>query len=258
MPICLQKTVRGIIGLFAAIMLILGGRSQAKSVPGNDPVAAPFEKQIALIDEISDVVERVDLPRLMIIRSSVDAVISDMKANLLAGRKEVTFHTARLMENLFAQYRISQSYLGWTSPPSLTSIYTEAKAPQIDELKQISDHLAVEYGLDNSSHTSYTQITANIFRQMQGLLEKVQDLPLDGQLKNQLRVLWRSTGDCIVTADQGTRLETVAKAVQVIKQIRDDYPLFDRISGSQPGFQMIVELRGLSELYAEFAGIQPQ
>lgn len=218
------------------------------------PTAAtqPFYNQLQEIDLIAPYVERIDYSRLMVVRKSVENVKNDMEANVAAKRNEVTFQTLRLIQNLIVQYRFSQVFFGWTVPRSITSIYTEATADNLARLKVLSEDTVNVYGYDDSP---YTQITANTFRQMQRLLQQLETLPLEANLKSQLRALWMPIGETIAVAEQGDRPNTFAKAIPVINTLRTLYPLFDHISSSDAGFPMIMELQGLAEFYAEFAQV---
>lgn len=234
-------------------MLSISTLSRAESSePQPTPATKPFYEQIQLIDNISPFVERVDLGRLMVVRKSVETVKDDMETNVKNGRREVTFQTLRLIQNLIIQYRFSQVYFGWTEPRSITSIYTEISAQDLAALKSHYEAVVSEYGYDDSP---YTQITANTFRQMQKLLQQLESLPLDESFKTQLRALWMPIGETIAVAEQGDRPKTFEKAIPVIQNIREMYPLFDRLSSSDAGFPMILELQGLTEFYAEFAQV---
>jgi hypothetical protein len=105
-----------------ALALFLGRVSSWADEPKSDAMTAPLYRQVALIDNISETVEKLDLPRLMDFRSAIEAVISNMQDNIPSGRQEATFETFRLIQNLVIQYHYSQAYFGWSSPPSITSI----------------------------------------------------------------------------------------------------------------------------------------
>ena len=217
------------------------------------PTTDPLYQQVGLIDFMSPYVERADMARLLVVRNTVNGVIQDMEGNMRQGRKEITFQTLRLLQNLIIQYRFSQVFFGWTEPRAITSIYTPQTGESLAKLKALSEGLVKEYGYDDSP---YTQITANTFRQMQRLLKQLEDLPLDPLLKAELRFLWMPIGETIALAEQGDRPKTFEKSIPVIRQIRKMYPEFDRISSSQAGFAMIMELQGLTEFYAEFAQVE--
>lgn len=213
----------------------------------------PFYRQIELLNEIAPYVERIDTARLFVVRNGVEAVKSDIEANVQAGKNEITFQTLRLIQNLIIQYRFSQVFFGWTEPRSITSIYTEVTAGQLAELKTSSDEMVKTYGYDDSP---YTQITANTFRQMQRLLKQLEDLAINEALKKELRAMWMPIGETIAVAEQGDRPKTFEKAIPVVQKMRALYPMFDDIASSDAGFQMIMELQGLTEFYAEFAQVE--
>jgi hypothetical protein len=216
------------------------------------PATDPLTEQVKLMSDISPYVERVDMARLLVVKNTSQSVIDDMVKNVATGKKEVTFQTLRLIQNLIIQYRFSQVFFGWTDPRAITSIYTPQTEQSLARLKTLSEQLVNEYGYDDSP---YTQITANTFRQMQRLLKQLEDLPIDSALKAKLRALWMPIGETIAVAEQGDRPKTFEKAIPVIRQIQAMYSEFDRISSSQAGFPMIMELQGLTEFYAEFAQV---
>ncbi len=236
------------ISLFCLLLSGLFGSGAAEA----RPATAMLFQQITQLDAISPYVERIDLARLLVIRSAVQAVAQDMERNVRDGKSEVTFQTLRLIQNLIVQYRFSQVFFGWTEPRSINSIYTDATKTPLAKLKELADGMVVEYGYDDSP---YTQITANTFRQMQRLLKQLEDLPLDPSFAERLRALWMPIGETIAIAEQGDRPRAFEKAIAVVQAMRDLYPMFDEVSSSSAGFQMVLELQGLTEFYAEYAQV---
>lgn len=213
----------------------------------------PLLVQIELINNISQYVERMDLPRLYVIRSTVDTVVKDMQENVRTGRQEITFQTMRLLQNLIIQYRYSQVFLGWTQPRAVSSIYTFRTELYLNELQKLSQDLVKTYGYDDSP---YTQITANTFRQIQRLLKALENQSLDPKLHDGLKKLWAPIGETIAIAEQGDRPNTFARAIPVVRQIQTLYPMFYLVQSTNAGFPLILELQGLAEFYAEFAQIE--
>jgi hypothetical protein len=213
----------------------------------------PLYRQQNLLKQIQPYVERIDLARLFVIQTSVKAVIDNMEANVDAKKSEVTMETMRLIQNLIIQYRFSQVFFGWTEPKAITSIYAPIIELDLTELNVFYRKLIVDYGMDDSP---YTQITANTFRQMQKLLQQLETIPIDDALKLHLRGLWPSIGETIAIASQGDRPHTFERAIVAVKSMRNLYPEFNRISNSDAGFPMIMELQGLAEFYAEFAQME--
>jgi hypothetical protein len=212
----------------------------------------PFSNQNLILENLKENVERIDLARIVIIQKSVQAIIDNMADNLKTGRQEVTMQTMRLIQNLIIQYRFSKVFFGWIQPIPVTSIYTFNNEGDLNKLKSISEWLATTYGFDDSP---YTQITANTFRQMQKLLQQLETLNIDNQLKKDLRDLWMPIGSTIAIAEQGDRPKAFEAAAPVIEKLRDLYPSFEQISSSNEGFNYIIELQGLTEFYAEFSQI---
>ena len=237
------------IGLSFLSCLLFSLKTPAVTENAND-IIPKFEKQLEIITMIAPTVERTDQARLFVIRNSISFVIQDMNANIVAGKPLTTFQTLRLIQNLIIQYRFSQTFLGWTRPISLISIYSPSIEKELTELETLSREIETNFGFDDSP---YTQITANTFRQMQKLLKQIEDLPIDSNLKTQLRALWLPVGETIAIAEQGDRPRAFEKAGPIIIYLRSLYPYFDKISSSAAGFATILELQGLAEFYAEFA-----
>jgi hypothetical protein len=227
------------------ITTILSTTAEANSEVNNN-----LNQQIRILETISPFVERIDQARLLVIKNSVHIVITDMKANVEAGRPETTFQTMRLIQNLIIQYRFSQVFFGWTEPVSMLSIYTPSIEEYLVKLKDLSKKIEKDFGLDDSP---YTQITANTFKQMQKLLKDLESLPLESNFKKDLRNLWRPIGETIAIAEQGDRPRAFEKAKIVVEDLRRLYPFFDQVSTSAAGFSQVLELQGLAEFYAEFA-----
>ncbi len=234
------------------IFILLATWSQAQTT-AQGPQISGIEKQIVILDTIRPVVERLDQARLLVIRNSLMVVIQDRAANLQAGRAEFTFQTLRFIHNVIVQYRFSKTFFGWTQPISINSIYSPSIEKYLRDLHTLSQQMEKDFGLDDSP---YTQITANTFRQMQRLLKQLESIPLDNNLKVQLRALWQPIGETIAIAEQGDRPRAFAKATQVVAIIRSLYPQFDQILASTAGFNAVLEIQGLTEFYAEFAQVE--
>lgn len=211
-----------------------------------------FTGQIYLIDQMVPLVEKGDLGRLHYVKKSIQAILENIEKNLKEGRIEITVQTLKLIQNLVIQYRYSQVYFGWTTPRSATSIYTPFTSPFLERLKKNNEQMVLEFGYDE---LPYSQITANAFHQMHALLKQLEALPIPADLKNELRALWMPIGETIALAEQGDRPKTFAKAALVIKIMRSLYPMFDRISATDVGYALVMELQGLTEYYADYAQV---
>ncbi len=212
-----------------------------------------FKEQIALMIKVSRFVERADAARLLVIRNSAEKVVTDIDDNVAKGREPVTLQTLRLMQNLIIQYRFSQVFFGWATPPAPTSIFTLQTAQELASLQHQYEQLVAEYGFDDSP---YTQITANTFRQMHKLLTQLEALPISSELKLALKDLRPAIGETIAIAEQGDRPKTFERAVPLTIKIQQIYPIFDQVSTTAVGFPLILELQGLNEFYAEFAQVE--
>ncbi len=229
-----------------------GTPSFAQSAATASDAVKDFNQQIQILQQIQPYVERMDLGRLLVIRNSIQAVIQNIESNQAAGKNDITMETMRLLQNLIIQYRFSTSFFGWQDPVPMTSIYAPVIASQLKELQELSKQLENDYGFDDSP---YTQVTAQTFRQMHKLLQELDTLPIPLQLKTDLRTLWPAIGETIAIAQLGDRPKTFEKAIQAIGTIRNLYSIFNQIATSAAGFNLVIELQGLSEFYAEYAQV---
>lgn len=233
--------------LFLALLFSMSFLSETHA---ETPATQPLYRQLSLLTSMEPYVERIDISRIYLIESSIKIVIQNMEDNVAAKKQEVTMQTMKLIQNLIIQYRFSKVFFGWMEPKPITSIYAPILEDSLNELEKLSEELVSNYGFDDSP---YTQITANSFRQMHKLLQQLETLNIDANLKTKLRDLWMPIGEVIAIAEQGDRPKTFAAAIPVIDSIRNLYPMFDQVSSSSAGFSMIMELQGLTEFYAEFA-----
>ncbi|MGZ6478686.1 MAG: hypothetical protein ACXWQE_05250 [Bdellovibrionales bacterium] len=209
-----------------------------------------FYRQVELIQAMQPYVERVDLARLLLIKTSVTNVIQNIESNAAAGKNPVTMETMRLLQNVIVQYRFSSIFFGWQDPIPVNSIYAPIIADKLHELHKLAKDLEGEYGFDDSP---YTQITAQTFQQIHKLLQQLETLPIPDYLKSDLRKLWPAVGETVAIALQGDRPKAFEKAVVIIGDIRKHYPEFNQIASSAAGFSLVMELQGLAEFYAEYA-----
>lgn len=217
---------------------------------GTTAAAEPFYLQLDQLNHISNFVERRDLGRLIAIQNAIKNIIKDMAENLEAGREEVTFKTLRRIESIIIQYRFSKSFFGWSSPRSPLSIYNEHSKVELERLRDLQEDLMVTYGYEAYP---YSIITASSFRQIQRLLQQLEEFPIDAQLKSELRERWRLIGEVIAIAEQGDRPLAFAKATQAVDNLRQLYPQFDEFSTINAAFPLIMEIQGLIEFYADYA-----
>ena len=200
-----------------------------------------LNRAIVLIDGILPGTEHLESARLNFIKRNVLAVKSSLEQNGLAHAA-----TMRSYQQLIVAFRYSSSFL--------KQLESEFNSKAIKELFDISELIVKARGFDD---TPYTQITANVFSEMHQLFLQLQTLAsLPADLKNQINALIPKLGNVIAIAKQGDRPKTFAAAVPLSKEITALYALFGRVQHANPAFDVILDIQGLNEFYAEFAQIE--
>lgn len=231
-------------GLILAVSLIVGPAARAESEADRDEKQAAIEE----IQQMLDLLKNIEYPtewqekgRLIVLRNQANKVLA-----CIQNRKMGLGHMSTLREyqTLIVDYRYSTAYFN--------KISTGATQGQIASLMRLVDQIVNERGFDDSP---YTQITLGVFTQMKELFQELQKLPLADPFRVQIGNLFPSLGQVMALAKQGDRPRTFAAAQPVILQIRAMYPLFMKISATDQGYETVLNIQGLSELYAEFAQV---
>ena len=202
---------------------------------------AQLNRAIILIDEILPSTEHLESARLNFIKRNFLVVKNSLQQNGLAHAA-----TMRSYQQLIVAFRYSSSFL--------KQLESEFNTLAIKELFDINELIVKARGFDD---TPYTQITANVFSEMHQLFLQLQTLAsLPADLKNQINALIPKIGNVIAIAKQGDRPKTFAAAVPLSKEITALYVTFGRVQHANPAFDVILDIQGLNEFYAEFAQIE--
>lgn len=234
-----MKTMKPVMMMLVAVVLL--------AAPVLSAVAGEIEDrktqlsvQIELINSIEPFVERIDLARLFVLKRASETVFNSIDKNGLGNAK-----TFQEYQKLIVAYRYSIAFM-----EQIRSVET---TDAVAGLLQINDLIIKEYGFDDSP---YTKITSSVFNQIYELIKQIRELNLSPALQEGLAGLLAPVGKTIAIADQGDRPRTFEAAEPVYFQISALYPLFDEVAMSDVAFNLIMEIQGLNEFYAEYAQIE--
>lgn len=210
----------------------------------NDEVAyakRQLERQLNLMTNMEQFIERPDLARLFVLKSGVMRTAASVNQ---LGLSHMT--TMREYQNQIVAFRFSKAYF--------RQISSKRAAANIAELVKLNDEIVALRGFDDSP---YTKITSSTFNQMYQLtLQLLGKGPvISDQLSVKLNALKPLFGRVLSVAAEGDRPTTFREAGIVYKSIKDLYPEFNKIMSSHVAFNIVLEIQGLNEFYAEFAQI---
>lgn len=193
--------------------------------------------QIEIIESMKFYVERKDLARLIVLEKSATHVIDTLHQNGLANML-----TIRAYQEMLLSYQYSQSFFKQVS--------TKSTEKSISDLMAINAAISKARGFDQSP---YLTMIANILNNMNTLADQLNQLPVDENLKKNVVALKPEMGRAIALARQGDRPKAFAAGISISKKLMGLYPLFNAVMASDEAFNVIMELQGLNELFAEYA-----
>jgi len=195
-----------------------------------------------VIDNITDIkpyTERGDLGRLIMLQKSTQKVLDSIDANGMANNK-----TMNAFLEMCISFRYSQAFFIAISSSQTTATI---KAIQ-DTVRKIS----TERGFDDSPAT---QVTSNVLNQIARVSDQLMKVDISSNLKQKLNQLKPQLGQAIAVARQGDRPNAFAEGNKIYSAYYQLSPDFDKVMSSKEAFNMVLELQGLMEFYAEFAQI---
>jgi hypothetical protein len=108
-----------------------------------------------------------------------------------------------------------------------------------------------ERGFDDSA---YTKIALATFTQVHKLFLELMNVVSDENLKQQIANVIPDVGRIQGKSKLGDRRETTLNpSIPVVQKIRALYPAFNRVSRQDQAFDIVVNIQGLIEFYAEYA-----
>ena len=199
-----------------------------------------LENEMQIMRALERGTVRLDLARLRLIETNVRLALSSLNEFGLAHA-----NTNRMMQQVIITFRYSNAFF--------TQIQTVDSRQSIRSLLETNDQVTRKMGFDD---TPYTQITAYVYTQMHKLFMQLKDNGvLTPVLRDKIENLIVPMGHLIAIAKQGDRPRTFDAAVPLQRQISELYPLMNAITQSDAAFDIILEIQGLNEFYAEFAQI---
>lgn len=195
---------------------------------------------VKITETIAPYVEQLDEARLIVIRKSAERVLTHVNSLGLGN-----FQTLSAYQQLIITYRFSVSFF--------KQIATSNSEKLVVELVAIGAKIEKERGFDDSP---YTRITANVFsQQYQLFLQLRESTTLPNETKEKINALIAPLAKVIAVAKQGDRPKTFEAAYPVHEAIRELYPAFFEIQRGNAAFDVVMEIMGLHDFYAEFAQI---
>ena len=213
------------------------------SISAGDEVAetiAALNLEIELIDAISVDVEHLDFARLTVLKLDIVRLIETIKTKGLFHRDSaVSFYS------LTKRFEFSKSLFQF--------ITSEHQKDNIQKLQSMATTLAGKYGYDIDFATRHT---FNDFTQMKKLFLQLMDLPISDSLRAKIRALDQHLIDVLGPAKQyGDRPITFERGKETYFKIQALYPDLENLALGNAAFDIVVEIQGLNETYAEFAQI---
>ncbi|MFM8315859.1 MAG: hypothetical protein ACKOA8_16380, partial [Deltaproteobacteria bacterium] len=200
-----------------------------------------LDRAVYLIEGIQRPAEQLDKARLGFIKRNALMVKSSVQEKGLAHAA-----TMRSYQQLIVAFRYSSSFL--------KQLATEYSGEAIKELVDIHEAIVKARGFDD---TPYTQITANVFGEMYQLVKQLSTVSvLPAGLKPKLDALIPKIGNVIAIAKQGDRPKTFKAAVPLSQEITALYGDLGKVQHANSAFDIVLDIQGLNEFYAEFAQIE--
>lgn len=246
------------------LSLSLHAASEERSTPYSQKIAETCEAveneisklqsllghQKNLISKLEPTTFQTDLARLLFLKQALVNIDSNIRANSLAGRSLVTPRTLTLIQHLLIKYQHSATFFGWEEVPSYLSIHTDRTASLLMALRTSYAETVSIFGFDE---IETSQITASTFKEIKMAMEKLAPLARNKELSDRLSLLGTKLGSTVTLAQLGDRPCTLIQAIEAVNSIRDIYPLLDEAASSAVGFELVMQIQGATEFYAEYA-----
>ena len=191
-----------------------------------------------LITNIEYFVEEHDIPRLFLLRKITKIVLNNFKKHGLGNMTKIHSY-----QEMLIKFRYSRVFL--------SRIRSERVAKWIDELGVIIEKINKARGFDNSP---YSKITYGIFNQITTLFKALKEIPnISDESSRVISKLIPKLARVVAIADQGDRRGAYDAGDKIYCEIKEHYNRFSNEFATGGPFEMMLEIRGLNEFYAEYA-----
>lgn len=191
----------------------------------------------AILSNIESVVERMDLPRLYLLRTRTADVNKKVHEKGLSHMA-----TIREYQTLIVTFRYSTDYFKRISTPKIDG--------SLSHLTSIVQTIIEERGFDDSP---YTQLTLSTFTQLRQLLLELVTQTQNSDLKLAITELMPGFGDVIARAGQGDRPKTFESGVRLYRQLTKLHSDLYRWGERGQNFNLVLNIQALIEFYGEYA-----
>ena len=196
-----------------------------------------------LLASIEYFVEEHDIPRLFLLKKSIRIVLANIKKHGLGNMTTLNSYQGMLIKFQFSKVFLSR-------------IKSSKVAKWIDEVGVIKDKINKARGFDNSP---YSKITHGIFNQIKTLFLALKSIPnISPDTSQIISQFIPKLGKLLSKAAQGDRRDAYDAGDEMYYEIKKHYKLFQKEFATGGPFEMILEIQGLNEFYAEYAQTKPK
>jgi hypothetical protein len=182
-------------------------------------------------------VERIDLPRLVMLRSLSQGVLDSMSQ-----QGATNMLTLQKVQELVIGFRFSRDLF--------MMIASQRTAQAVAEMQNIGNQIARASGFDQSPHT---RITASVLGKLHELTVQISRLQIPESLAQRVRQTQPAIGRVLSIAQGGDHAATFAAAGELLPQLRSLSADLNQVSSGNAAFMTALEIQGLIEYYSEFS-----
>lgn len=211
---------------------------------------AKLERQLLQLETLSSLVFSTERARVYILKLATIKIISLINnVGLLHQNTNLAYQSYilryRFSNDLFKHIRLNQ-----TNPKNATHRI-------VADILAIYSQVEKERGLNGSN--LYSHFTEDIFKQIKELLQNASKIKAyNGDLQKIFNTLIAPTGKLLAKARQGDRPSVFAEGKKLYEQYKVYYPQFFTHHNNNKTFDLIFQIQGLLELFAEFAEVDWQ
>ncbi len=225
--------------LICVLQMLLGSSSFAQGKAQTPEEASEQLTDIAQnLDALTDIAERIDLGRIMVLKRKV----TDTKSAL--DKNPLTMTTIASFQDMVMTFRFSESFL--------KSISTKCTEPTLQSIKKNIDSIISSRGFDQVMISGFV---ANFLGQLNNLTVQMKGQGLSSELEAWFADELNSRLKEVLgfARANGDVPETFKKANEIYSLVMSKYSTFEKINSRSKAYDMLTELMGLMEMYKEMA-----